>query len=113
MSCVYFIQKGYGSVKIGVAEDPERRLRELQTGNHGRLHLIAKLPCPSRAAAFALERQMHERFASDRLQGEWFHKRILRKFKERAQMFPQIFCGGPINSYRGMERLNPSERGRE
>lgn len=111
MTYVYFIQKGYGSVKIGVADDPERRLRELQTGNHGALHLIAKLPCPSRAAAFAMERELHERFQSDRLNGEWFHKRILRKFKDRATMFPQIFCSGVMNGgYHGMERIDPGKR---
>jgi predicted GIY-YIG superfamily endonuclease len=56
MTYVYFIQKGYGSVKIGVADNPEQRLRSLQTGNHGELHLIAKLPCSSRSAAFEMER---------------------------------------------------------
>lgn len=99
-SYCYMIQKGYGSVKIGVSDDPQARLKSLQTGNHGRLYLIASFPFDSRMQAEAMERELHARFTEDRLKGEWFRKRILRKFKDRSTLFPQIFCTHRIfNSY--------------
>lgn len=33
MSCVYAIQDTNGLLKLGVAKDPELRLKQLQTGN--------------------------------------------------------------------------------
>ena len=101
---VYLIQKGYGSIKIGVAKNPESRLKVLQTGNHGELFLIAKFPCTCRTEAYALESDLHKRFARFRLNGEWFKKIILRKFRHRAEVFPDIFKpttpkGKCFNSY--------------
>ena len=105
---VYFIQKGYGSVKIGVAKNPEARLKILQTGNHGELHLIAKLPFKSRPEAYTMEKELHKRFEKFKLTGEWFRKRILKEFKHRAKIFPQIFRsqfepGECFNSYNTRE----------
>ena len=99
---VYFIQKGYGSIKIGVADDPDGRLKQLQTGNHGELFVIAKFPFQSREEALSMEKELHGKFSNDRMSGEWFHKRILRKFKDRSKIFPNIFNGnvnGKFNSY--------------
>ena len=101
---VYFIQKGYGSIKIGVAKNPEARLKNLQTGNHGKLYLIAKFPCASVAAARNLESDLHKKFERFRLEGEWFRKSILREFKDRSKIFPHIFRksmakGEKFNSY--------------
>lgn len=66
---MYLIQKGYGSIKIGVSDDPEERLRVLQTGNHGALHLIAKFPFTTRTEAMAMEKDFHRRFSDFRLKG--------------------------------------------
>ena len=101
---VYLIQKGYGSIKIGVSDNPEGRLGELQTGNHGQLFLIAKFPLASRAEAFLMEKELHEKFKEYRLKGEWFKKGILRKFKDRAELFPNVFPAQmkeSFNSYHG------------
>ncbi len=54
-------------VKIGVAQDVEARMVELQTGSPVPLHLIWKT-----RGGGALERDLHERFASYRIHGEWF-----------------------------------------
>ena len=42
---IYFIQAGNdGPIKIGKAQNPEARRRELQTGNHKKLKLITEIP---------------------------------------------------------------------
>jgi hypothetical protein len=64
---VYFIGGEDGPIKIGLAKDPERRLRALQTSHPTRLEVLA-----TAKGGFFLERKYHARFAADRLEGEWF-----------------------------------------
>lgn len=54
-------------VKIGIAYDPDRRLRTLQTGSSRPLRLLATAP-----GGQNVESRLHSRFASQRLEGEWF-----------------------------------------
>jgi hypothetical protein len=63
---IYFIvAKNY--VKIGCSEDPEIRLKELQTSNPNKLKLIATMP-----GSFQTESELHCVFARFRARGEWF-----------------------------------------
>ena len=65
---IYFIQAGdTGPIKIGKGNDPERRLRELQTGAYVRLHLRAILDVED-----GVEQHFHEILESCRTLGEWF-----------------------------------------
>jgi Meiotically up-regulated gene 113 len=65
---VYFIQAGdHGPVKIGFSNKPDRRLPQLQTGNHRDLQLRHVIPGDKDT-----ERELHERFADARIRGEWF-----------------------------------------
>lgn len=96
---VYFIQKGYGSFKIGVSVDPEKRLSALQTANHAELFLIAKFPFSSRSEAMQVEKSLHRKFARFRLEGEWFRRGALRELKNRSTLLPKIFSGGKMNNY--------------
>jgi hypothetical protein len=66
------------AVKIGWAYDPERRLRELQCA-HARTTLVlaAKVRLDSAWDAQRAERRLHEIYAAERLQGEWFDESIL------------------------------------
>lgn len=52
-------------VKIGLAKDPTRRLRELQTGQPMGLHLLWSI-------AEDYEHDLHVHFAAYRVRGEWF-----------------------------------------
>jgi len=67
---VYFITantpKGW-RCKIGIAGDPEKRLRTLQLMCPVELHLEGVCD-----GGKALEKRLHEEFAADRLHGEWF-----------------------------------------
>jgi hypothetical protein len=66
-SGTYFVQVGTdGPIKIGQTIDVQKRLSMLQTGNHEEMRLLLVLP--DRSA----ERELHRRFTSCRLRGEWF-----------------------------------------
>jgi hypothetical protein len=70
---VYFIQaKNSKKVKIGRAVDPEKRLKELQTGNPEELSILGLIDCESIYEADCREEQLHKEFQHLRLQGEWF-----------------------------------------
>lgn len=65
---VYVIgAEGSSVVKIGVTADIAKRLVFIQTGNPERLVVRWKTPGDRR-----LEKQLHVRFESLRLEGEWF-----------------------------------------
>ncbi len=66
---VYFIGSDDGPIKIGLSADPRARLVGLQTSNHGKLSIMA-----ISEGGPILEREYHERFASHRLNGEWFER---------------------------------------
>ena len=95
MYYVYFIQqneKGDNSpVKIGFSKDPDKRLKELQTGNPCRLKLCLSLPYDDEREAQLMERCLHDvgarRFR--RLSGEWFiiygsWKKIISQAQKKA-----------------------------
>jgi|SRR5579859_1366545 len=64
---VYFVQSVIGGpIKIGKSVDPMARLIQLQSGSPFQLRLLA-------TTAKDIELELHERFAADRLHGEWFH----------------------------------------
>ena len=65
---VYFIQEGEdGPIKIGMAGNPEKRLKGLQTGHARQLRMLCS--CPGGAP---LEALYHRRYSKHHLQGEWF-----------------------------------------
>lgn len=70
-SFVYFVQAGTdGPVKIGKANDVEKRIAELQTGCPHKLELLVTVEC---ADALAKESEFHQQFASLRIdRSEWF-----------------------------------------
>lgn len=67
-SWVYFIEgEGTGMIKIGVAENPYRRLAYLQIGSPVILRMLATV----RGDA-SIEAELHDRFGESRAHGEWF-----------------------------------------
>jgi len=62
-------------IKIGVADNPEKRMAELQTGSPYGLVLPSKIEMPSRKSAYELECWLHKRFDSARMSGEWFRSK--------------------------------------
>lgn len=70
MSCIYLIWQDKTSYyKIGKADNPKKRIKDLQTGHSNRLHLIAHMECqdPLRKEVY-----LHRKYNAYRTQGEWF-----------------------------------------
>jgi hypothetical protein len=66
---IYFIEAvGQDRIKIGKADNPESRLRQLQTGSAVELRLLGAV-----ADNASREAETHAVFSSERIQGEWFH----------------------------------------
>lgn len=65
---VYFIHAARsGLVKIGVAGNPEQRLRQIQMMSPEPLRIIHTMP-----GGEPVERELHSRFSGLRSHGEWF-----------------------------------------
>lgn len=72
---VYIMEiKGERYVKIGVAENPENRLRQLQTGIPFELGILVKFTYPDRDAAFRAEKHLHQVFCRFGMVREWFER---------------------------------------
>jgi len=61
-----------GPVRIGVADDPRKRLRELQVGSPVALVLALAQPYASRRDAEAVLEALERQFADRRVQGKWY-----------------------------------------
>lgn len=61
-----------GPVKIGMANDPHKRLLGLQSGNPNKLIIWRTFPAPDREIAREIERGFHVVQRKRRLSGEWF-----------------------------------------
>lgn len=71
-SNVYFISDGE-FIKIGKANNVERRMKELQTGNPKKLEILKIIKCSNEQEAYELERFLHSILHSVQSFGEWFH----------------------------------------
>jgi hypothetical protein len=69
---LYLVDSRLGLAKLGVAPDPQQRLRELQVGSPVRLRLEVAVPYRTRAEARALLTALSHQFASRRAHGSWF-----------------------------------------
>lgn len=71
---VYVIgrQAGANVCKVGISDNPEKRLRSLQSGSPHRLYIQDTLRLDSRADAIAVEAKAHEMMSPARMSGEWF-----------------------------------------
>jgi hypothetical protein len=65
-TCVYFAEAD-GRIKIGWSRKVATRVAQLQTGSPVPIKLLGVTP-----GGRSLERELHHRFAADRLTGEWF-----------------------------------------
>lgn len=66
---VYVMSAGARHVKIGIATDPYRRVREVQTGNPQGVRIIKAWPSH---LARRVERKAHKMLAKYRTKAEWF-----------------------------------------
>lgn len=65
---VYFVQDSHsGAIKIGKADRPEQRIKELQTGTPYPLTMLGVVPADRNTEA-----DLQKRFTDARIRGEWF-----------------------------------------
>jgi excisionase family DNA binding protein len=65
--CVYFIGGTDGPIKIGISDDVDKRIVQLQTGSAWKLRVMARI-----IGDRELEQHYHTKFALYRMEGEWF-----------------------------------------
>lgn len=75
-SYIYIITDG-DAFKVGVSDNPQKRLRALQTGASKKLYLLETFEVP-KDEVYSLEKQCHEKLNTIyEKRGEWFHNAIL------------------------------------
>jgi hypothetical protein len=66
---IYVAKSDSGELKVGVSNDPERRIRELSTANPNAIELLVDSEVDKAGKA---ERELHEQLQEYRTSGEWF-----------------------------------------
>lgn len=92
---VYFVTDGE-FVKIGVAEDPDKRIAGIQTGNPRKLEFLALIPCESKKMAHRVEYTLHQIYRRFKKNGEWYsiHGYIQEEsFRTLFNPIPYLKCG--------------------
>jgi|SRR5579859_3170539 len=81
-------ERGIIFVKVGIADEPIKRLRAIATGCPLDVGVLAYVELPNRAAAFQAERELHIQFQQWRTRGEWFRfkKKDKKPFNTRLRM---------------------------
>ena len=69
---LYFIVCNNEFVKIGITNNLDNRIKEMQTGNPYKLKIGAYIPNISKT----LERKIHKMFSQYRQNGEWFDIKV-------------------------------------
>tara|TARA_B100000035_G_scaffold269211_1_gene242999 strand:- start:370 stop:675 length:306 start_codon:yes stop_codon:yes gene_type:complete len=84
---LYIIQSDVtGMIKIGRSKDPQKRLKQLQTGNPNKLKLIVEFKEQGWK-----EKILHEKLNKYRLEGEWFSYDCVGSIPD--SMYEQITFG--------------------
>ena len=70
-SYIYIIGSEKPPYKIGISKDPEKRLRNIQTGHPHRLRILELRETDSKKTKL-LESVIHKHLSNYRMTGEWF-----------------------------------------
>ena len=109
---VYFITDGRYT-KIGVTEDPKKRLKELQTGNPFKLSLAKVID-----GSYEEEKQLHDMLHLYQINGEWYDFNELNDeviellLSEKPSGCNEIYCGGlsHLQSFNNESKTKSLER---
>lgn len=72
MKYIYVITCGSAFIKVGVALNPSKRLKDLQTGAPLKLRLFDMVKIATARQAYKYENEVHRRLARFASEGEWF-----------------------------------------
>lgn len=89
MSYVYFISDGLGHVKIGKADDPKQRLKQLQTSNPCELKLLEIIEVEKSKFhnfdAIDFENELHHLFKEHKIRAEWFFEKPVMDYIDKVK----------------------------
>lgn len=68
---IYCISDGKELCKFGFSNNPETRLKSLQTGNPNKLTIVESIFVETDVSK--LEKKLHREYAMRRVHGEWFN----------------------------------------
>lgn len=81
---IYLIRsKENGYYKIGISKNPQKRLKQLQTGNASELEIIHLYKTEY---ASKIEKTLHNLYSHNRLEGEWFDLSIVEALNIKEQI---------------------------
>ena len=100
---VYFVRDGIGNVKIGVAYNVAKRVKQLQIGNANKLEVLFVMSVPNFEDAEHIEKELHCLFSKNRLHGEWFSEKNIVDYLAQDKIETKEF------SFDGLKTL---EKGR-
>lgn len=106
---IYFIRAAE-NVKIGFSRDTKRRMAELQTFFPFPLEMLGSIP-----GSTLTERQMHHRFRSLRVNGEWFRHSseidgFLEKNRTGGTSEPPVRIANPVCQNRSQKKQEIQRR---
>lgn len=67
---IYLISNNLNLYKIGISNNPKRRIKELQTGNDGILFIVNQYYSPKYARQ--IEKALHNTYSYCKILNEWF-----------------------------------------
>ena len=98
---VYFIrsvnknEEEYGPIKIGMSNNPKKRLNSIQTGNPNKLKIVKMI-----SGGRKKEKELHKQFKKSCLNGEWFNptKELLNLINGCNKLNPQMKLNSKITT---------------
>lgn len=79
MSFIYIISQvkhQNGPVKIGISDNPQKRLKQIQTGHPEKIEIKHLEEISTRRKTLELEKNLHRDFSIYRSHGEWFNMNV-------------------------------------
>ena len=96
---VYLITDNNGFTKIGVANDADARLKELQTGNANKLTIL-RVFFLRRVNDYDIEKALHFRYKDCRACGEWFKDEGIKELIELSEGQIEQLIKAALKDYR-------------
>lgn len=95
-SYIYIMSDGKENYKIGISNNPDKRAKQLTTGNVSRVIVVHKYKLP-KDKVYKVESACHEK-ASQKYpkRGEWFKNALLFDIRNIVEEICEEFCGSSV-----------------
>jgi hypothetical protein len=100
MGSALYIMFSEFAVKIGISDEPEKRLGEVQTGHPAKLALGKVIWFFSRMDAALVEKTTHAKLHGAHASGEWFNVKFAEAADAVAKIVSDLIQNGQIDSHR-------------